>query len=151
MLYRLQHGELSSSLDPAVIWLLIGTNDQADHCSQEAILMGIINIAQYLQEQRPNATLVINGILPKPNPTSRKWKGTKYYNSVTWINQRLACYAKGLDRVEYFDPEFLFVDEEGLIPVDLVPDGIHPSGKGSRIWAEAMLQRIDEIMDQYQH
>lgn len=148
LLYRLQQGELPISLDPPVIWLLIGTNDQADHCSQESILVGIMNIAQYLQEQRPNARLVINGILPKPNPTSREWKDTKYYASVTWINQLLACYAEGLEGVEYFDPSFLFIDEEGLVPEDLIPDGIHPSGKGSRIWGEAILKRVEEIVEE---
>jgi lysophospholipase L1-like esterase len=129
-----------------VIWLLIGTNDQADNCSQESILIGIINIANILKEQRPGAHLVINGILPKPNPISRQWKGTKFYDSITWINQRLACYAEGQEGVEYFDPAFLFQDSNGHITKDLLPDGLHPSAKGARIWAEAISKRVDTII-----
>jgi len=134
-----------------VIWLLIGTNDQVEHCSPESILIGILNIAQYLQEQRPNARIVLNSLLPKPNPTSREWKGTKYYNSITWINQRLACYAQGSTAVEYFDASWLFVMEgTGTVPKDLMPDGLHPSGKGSRIWAEEILKRVEDITEEQQ-
>ncbi|KAI2505367.1 platelet-activating factor acetyltransferase [Fragilaria crotonensis] len=148
LLYRLRYGELPTSLHPLVIWLLIGTNDQADNCSKESILIGIINIANFLQEQRPGVRLVINGILPKPNPVSREWKDTKFYASVTWINERLACYAEGQEGVEYFDPAFLFQDENGRVPKDLLPDGIHPSAKGARIWAEAILLRSESIIQE---
>lgn len=154
LLYRLQHGELPKSLDPPVMWLLIGTNDQADHCSQESILIGILNIAQYLQDQKPNARIVLNSILPKPNPTSRQWHAqNKYYDSVLWINQRLSCYAEGEVNVEYFDASRLFVNAaDDVVPVDLMPDGLHPSGRGSRIWGEAILKRVEEIVEeQRQH
>jgi lysophospholipase L1-like esterase len=155
-LYRLQHGELVNCPDyeSPVIWVLIGTNDQSDHCSPESILIGILNIANYLQEQRPNARIVLNSILPKPNPTSREWTSqtNKYYDPVTWINQRLACYAQGAaPSVEYFDSSWLFVTpDDGLVPEDLMPDGLHPSGKGARIWGEAILKRVEEIVEEQQ-
>jgi lysophospholipase L1-like esterase len=147
LLYRLKRGELPDVLDPPVIWILIGTNDQADRCSNEAILMGIIGISQYIHSQRPYARIVINGILPKPNPITREWKGTQYYNSVIWINQRLECYVQSLEYVEYFDVMSIFQNEKGLIPAELIPDGIHPSAKGTRLWSDAMLRRVEQIMD----
>jgi lysophospholipase L1-like esterase len=156
LLYRLQHGELVNCPDyeSPVIWVLIGTNDQSDHCSPESILIGILHIANYLQEQRPNARIVLNSILPKPNPTSREWTSqtNKYYDPVTWINQRLACYAQGAaPNVEYFDSSWLFVTpDDGLVPEDLMPDGLHPSGKGARIWGEAILKRVEEIVEEQQ-
>lgn len=111
--------------------------------------MGIVNIVQYLLDQRPHAHIVINGILPKPNPTSREWKGTRNYPAITWINERLACYAEGMatSTVEYFDASMLFLDNDDA-PQDLMPDGVHPSGKGSRIWGEAILKRVEEIMEE---
>jgi lysophospholipase L1-like esterase len=111
-------------------------------------LVGIIHVAQYIQFRRPSARVVINGILPKPNPASRKWEGTRYYSAIAWINDKLHCYAQGLENVEYFDASNLFSDENGLIKEDLMPDGVHPSGKGARIWGEAILQRLEQILDQ---
>jgi lysophospholipase L1-like esterase len=134
LLYRLKRGELPDVLDPPVIWILIGTNDQADR-------------SQYIHSQRPYARIVINGILPKPNPITREWKGTQYYNSVIWINQRLECYVQSLEYVEYFDVMSIFQNEKGLIPAELIPDGIHPSAKGTRLWSDAMLRRVEQIMD----
>lgn len=153
LLYRLQNGELPSSLDPPVIWLLIGTNDLYDNCSRESTLVGIVNIVQYLSDQRPHAHIVINSILPKPNPSSREWEGTsRNYPAITWINERLACYAKGMSKnnVEYFDASMLFLDDADgtTVPQDVMPDGVHPSGKGSRIWGEAILKRVEEIMEE---
>jgi lysophospholipase L1-like esterase len=147
LLYRLKRGELPNVLDPPVIWILIGTNDQADRCSDEAILMGIIGISQYLNAQRPYARIVINSILPKPHPITREWEGTQYYNSVNWINQRLECYVQSLEDVEYFDATSIFQNDQGLIPLELIPDGIHPSGKGTRLWSEAILRRLEQILD----
>mmetsp|Transcript_17658 Transcript_17658/g.27248 ORF Transcript_17658/g.27248 Transcript_17658/m.27248 type:complete len:450 (-) Transcript_17658:188-1537(-) len=76
LLFRLQQGEYSSQLQPKVWWILIGTNDLSDHCSSEAVLVGILNIVQWflhqfqVEEQLPldqTPWIVINSLLPRPS------------------------------------------------------------------------------------
>jgi hypothetical protein len=76
VLYRLQNNALGEEddsnndgrriLDPKVFWLTIGTNDYGGECcSSENIVVGNIAIVRELQLLRPDATVVINGILPR--------------------------------------------------------------------------------------
>ena len=40
--------------------------------------------------------------------------------------------------------QFLLTD--GTLPADVMPDGLHPNEKGYRIWAEAVIARVKELM-----
>ena len=101
LLYRLQNGELPPNFTPKVWWVLIGTFDLSDHCSAEATLMGIIAVIEEIRQQRPNATVVINSILPRPRNSQGTLSGILWIKS-EWINQRLECFASGLPNVEYY-------------------------------------------------
>ena len=39
-----------------------------------------------------------------------------------------------------------FLDANGDVPPNLLPDGIHPSHQGYQIWADAMQPLLDEMM-----
>lgn len=114
--------------------------------------MGILNIAQLLHYKRPDARIVLNGILPKPHPSTRVWDETvPGYKDIQWINLHLDCYAKGMDSIYYFDPAPFFIEDEALtskVPEDMMPDGLHPSGKGARRWGEAISNFVDSIIQE---
>lgn len=46
LLYRVQNGELPPQLPVPVVWVTIGTNDLPDHCKEDAIVAGIVAVAQ---------------------------------------------------------------------------------------------------------
>ena len=49
-------------------------------------------------------------------------------------------------QVFYMDIGDRFLAPDGTLPVDVMPDGLHPNEKGYRIWAEAMAPRVKELM-----
>jgi lysophospholipase L1-like esterase len=66
LLWRIQNGEMPRNLNPKVWWLLIGANDLVrGECSEEAIILGILKLAEEIQTIRPESVVVIQGLLPR--------------------------------------------------------------------------------------
>lgn len=64
----MQHGEMPTSLNPKVFWLVMGTNDLAlGMCSEEVVTLGIMRVAEEVHHHYPEAIVVVQGILPRSN------------------------------------------------------------------------------------
>jgi beta-glucosidase len=48
--------------------------------------------------------------------------------------------------VFYLDIGPKFLDKDGKLPLDVMPDGLHLSAKGYAIWAEAMEPTVTKLM-----
>jgi lysophospholipase L1-like esterase len=70
LLWRIHDGEELSKVDSKVFWVLIGTNDLTQGCSEDVILLGIIHIVEQIQKLKPDAIVVLNGLLPRTNDPS---------------------------------------------------------------------------------
>ncbi len=82
LLWRIQHGgELPQELQPKVFWLLIGTNDLTDNCSEDIVILGILAIVQELRRQRPDSIIVINGLLPRTDWKDGRLIGKEQHNT----------------------------------------------------------------------
>lgn len=147
VLYRLQNGEMPTSLGSPVWWLLIGTNDLSNGCTPESVLIGIINLVQEISNHYPTTTVVVNSILPRPGDESGKLFGN-LWNGIVWINERLECYAQGVDRVGFYNATRLFLknDDPQCINETLMPDMLHPSAEGSRVWGTEIVKRVKELV-----
>ncbi len=76
LLWRLKHGEIN--LNPKVWWVTMGTNDLlSGGCSPEVVLLGILRIVEEIQWAKPDAIIVINGILPTAVPAVKRDKNFK--------------------------------------------------------------------------
>ena len=68
LLWRIKHGEMPKGLDPKVWWILIGTNDLVTgECSEEAVVLGILRLADEIAMTHPGSVVVIQGLLPRTN------------------------------------------------------------------------------------
>ncbi len=66
LLWRLENGELPNTLQPQIFVVLIGVNDLSmDWCSPENVVVGIIRIVEYLLTERPEALILLHGLLPR--------------------------------------------------------------------------------------
>lgn len=66
MLWRLQHGELPETLEANVFWLSIGSSDLSrGGCSEDAVVLGILRVAEAIHQRYNYAMIVIQGILPR--------------------------------------------------------------------------------------
>ena len=41
----------------------------------------------------------------------------------------------------------IFLNADGTMKRDLMPDALHPNPEGYRVWAEAMKPTLDKLMD----
>jgi len=61
------------------------------------------------------------------------------------INQIIRGYVDG-ETVHWLDVGDVFLDEDGKLDRDLMPDGLHPDEAGYRAWAKAMEPTIRRLL-----
>jgi hypothetical protein len=177
LLWRLQNGEMSQTLQPKVWWILVGSNDLAQGmCSEEAIILGILRLADEIALVRPGSVVVIQGLLPQthhPDGTlgrtrqKRKFHSThkvKQYvksdeyplwPSIEVINKELERFCAKHEHLVYFDADSIFVGSMGnenyqsskkVILQELMPDFAHLSIKGHEIFLKVIAKELNRII-----
>jgi len=48
--------------------------------------------------------------------------------------------------VKYVDIGEKFLEKDGTLPKEIMPDALHPNAKGYQIWADATAPAISELM-----
>jgi lysophospholipase L1-like esterase len=159
MLWRIQNGELPSNINPSIFWLLIGTNDIGrTWCSPEMVVLGVIRNVEEILSQRPSSRVVVNGIFPRSfNKDGFVAKGgpikPSVWEDIKVINHELKMYATYRDGVSYFETKVFFKDPKApqlQIDQELMPDLLHPSPTGYKLWGEEIVAELDTLlMDEY--
>ncbi|OHB53019.1 MAG: hypothetical protein A2Y07_06365 [Planctomycetes bacterium GWF2_50_10] len=139
MLWRLDHGEITG-ISPKLAVLMIGTNNsnRNDNTAKE-ISEGIVAICQKLRKDLPNTKILLLGIFPrgdKPSPQREK-------NAEA---SRLASTIADGKWIYYMDFGDKFLEKDGTLPKDIMPDGLHPNSKGYQIEAEAIEPLVEKLM-----
>lgn len=137
VLFRLQNGE-GQGFSPKAVMLMIGTNNTGRNTAAE-IAEGVGAVVLELQKDFPKAKILLLGIFP------RSTANDPVRATIDEINTIISRLDDG-DRVHYLDIGSEFLDAEGNIPRDVMIDGLHPSTKGYEIWAEAVKEPLDKLM-----
>jgi lysophospholipase L1-like esterase len=138
VLWRLQNGELMG-IQPKVVMLMIGTNNTSANTAEE-IADGITAIVHEIHKQSPKTKVLLLGVFPrgeKPNAGRDKLKK---------VNEIIAKLDDGGKTVKYLDIGGKFVQKDGTISKEIMPDFLHLSPKGYQIWADAVKGPIKELM-----
>jgi lysophospholipase L1-like esterase len=163
----MQNGELPTNLNPSVFVVLIGTNDLSyDQCSAENVVIGILRCVEYILAERPNATVLLHGLLPRTldkkgylvpsgfsksehdNRSSSSLKVPYVWSHIKIVNAELERYANHRRSVEYFDPSDIFLKSRKQIDFDLMPDGTHPSKNGYELWGKQLQTKIVRMINE---
>jgi lysophospholipase L1-like esterase len=139
VLWRIQHGELEG-IDPKVVVLMIGTNNASSGTADE-IAQGVAAIVEELRHRLPKAKVLLLGVLPrgqKPDATREKLQA---------VNAKIARLDDG-SHVKYLDIGKAFLNEDGTISPEIMPDFLHLTRKGYRIWADAMEPTLWSMLDE---
>ncbi len=134
-------GGLLKDLHPKVVVLMIGTNN-IGHIPDEKpwwTAAGIKKIVTTVHERLPETKVLLLGVFPRGKKDSRQRK------QVTDINADIRKLDDG-KKTRFLDLTPKFLDANGEIPRDIMPDGLHPNAKGYQIWAESMQPLLDELM-----
>ena len=137
VLYRLQDGE-GTGFKPKAIMLMIGTNNTGGNTAPE-IAVGVAAIVFEMRKDFPDAKILLLGIFPRNAPTS------KARLMIAEINKTISALNDN-KHVFYMDIGARFLDADGKIATDIMADGLHPTSKGYGIWAEAVKDKLDELM-----
>ncbi|MGA2498468.1 MAG: GDSL-type esterase/lipase family protein, partial [Tepidisphaeraceae bacterium] len=118
----------------------IGTNNLGGNTNEE-IVAGITGCVTELQKQLPKTKILLLGIFPRSpaadNPARARIKA---------INADIAKLDDGGKTVKYLDIGEKFLDKDGVLTKEIMPDALHPNAKGYQIWADAIKSTVAEMM-----
>ncbi len=139
VLWRLDNGNLEG-IEPKVAVVMIGTNNSnGEDNSVSQIADGVTAIVRKLREKLPSTRILLLGIFPRSeNPSPQRGK-------ILQVNQILRRLADG-EHVFWMDFGHKFVRADGTIPADLMPDFLHLSPAGYRVWAESIEPRLVRLL-----
>jgi N-acetylglucosamine-6-sulfatase len=138
VLWRMQNGELDG-FQAKLIVLMLGTNNINRNANDDIAEGDRAIIGEFLKRQ-PQAKVLLLGIFPRGAAPDNPFRA-----SIKAINDKLATIADN-QRVFYMDIGDKFLAPDGTLTTEIMPDGLHPSTQGYRIWAEAISGRVKELM-----
>ena len=124
---------------PKVIVLMIGINSLNKKKTPEQVGGGIKTIITYLRKIRPDAKILLLGILPcwdAKAPVREQIKNT---------NQLVRSFADNKD-VFYLEFGEKVLKPDGNMNPELSYDAIHLTCKGYEVWAETMFPYLDDLV-----
>jgi len=139
VLWRLQNGELDG-IKPKLAVLMIGTNNLGSN-SDDEIVDGIKAIIKELHAKTPATKLLLLGIFPRNVKAEDTARGR-----IKQINSVIAKLDDGGKTVKYLDIGDKFLEPDGTLPKDIMPDALHPNAKGYQIWADAVSELVLKML-----
>ncbi|TCO87406.1 lysophospholipase L1-like esterase [Chthoniobacter flavus] len=152
VLWRLDHGNFDG-LKPKEIVLMIGTNNTGHQgrpqkeldgavyqCTAQQTAEGVKAIIDKLEAKCPGAKILLLAIFPRGATPADKFR---QQNEET--NAIIKGYADN-KKVFYMDINAKFLQSDGTLSKDIMPDLLHPNAKGYEIWAEAIAPKVKELM-----
>lgn len=142
VLKRIQLGELDG-LKPKAIVIHIGTNNLAktvnarDNTPVE-IAAGIEAIVTQAQTKCPGAKIILMAIFPRGKTAAEPKRAI-----LAEINKLLAPLGQK-PGITFLDITSKWLEADGSISKDIMPDSLHPNQKGYGVWAAALKEVLPE-------
>jgi lysophospholipase L1-like esterase len=140
VLWRIENGELADTFKPKVCVLMIGTNNVGGD-SAEAIAKGVTKIVDTIRTKTPNTKILLLAVFPRGEKASPN-AGRDKLNQVNKIIAKL----NDDKHVFFMDIGDKFLQPDGTLTKDIMPDALHPNEKGYQIWADAITPKLTELM-----
>ena len=152
VLWRLEHGNFDG-LKPKAIVLMIGTNntghqgrkqkelnDAVYQCSAQQTAEGVKAILDKLKAKCPTAKILLLAIFPRGTDSQDKYR---QQNEAT--NAIIKGFADN-KTVFFMDINAKFLQPDGTLSKEIMPDLLHPNEKGYQIWTEAIQARVKGLL-----
>lgn len=138
VLWRLENGNLKG-IQPKLAVVMIGTNN-ANSNKPEEIADGIERIVELLKSKTPETEILLLAVFPRGATADDR---LRQVNQKT--NEIIAKLADG-EQVHFLDIGKQFLGEDGSLSQEIMPDRLHLSEKGYRIWAESIEPKVKELL-----
>jgi beta-glucosidase len=143
MLWHFRNGGLAGMKDknPKVVLVMIGTNNRGiPELHGYDTAYGVLALLKEIHAQLPESKILLMPIFPRGNTPQDQGRLRN-----DEINEILKTYVDD-QTVHWLDIGHVFLNEDGTIKKDLMPDGLHPNLPGYRVWAEAMEPSIKKFL-----
>jgi lysophospholipase L1-like esterase len=140
VLWRLHNGELDG-ITPKVMMLMIGTNNTGGD-QPEPVAEGVTAIVNFVKKKSPGTKILLLAVFPR----GAKKEGNAARVKIDKINEVIAKLDDGGKTVKYLDIGAKFLEPDGSISKEIMPDALHLSAKGYQIWADAVAPTLAEMM-----
>ena len=137
VLWRLDNGEIAG-INPKLAVIMIGTNNRSDGAKDVAD--GIVAICKKLRRDLPNTKILLLAIFPC-DPNAQSPNRIKHEQ----VNTIISSLADN-KWIYYLNINDKFLDKDGNLSKDIMPDYLHPNERGYQIWAEAIEPTVSKIM-----
>lgn len=152
ILWRLQNGNYNG-LKPKLTVLMIGTNNTGhqgramkEHCgaiynsSAKQTAQGVTEIIKLLKKKQPQMKILLLAIFPRGADNNNKMR---QQNQAT--NRLIAKLAD--DKTVFFlDINRAFLQADGSLSKDIMPDLLHPNAAGYEIWSKGIMDKVKQLM-----
>ena len=139
VLWRLEKAPFGA-MKPKAAVVMIGTNNSnGEDNTPGQIADGVRAIVAKLRERLPQTKILLLAIFPRGenfNPQRGK---------IAQINQVLQKLDNGKD-VHYLDIGHRFLNDDGILPGEIMPDYLHLSKQGYETWADAIESKLAQLL-----
>ena len=152
VLWRIANSPMDK-ISPKMTVVMIGTNNIGHkknnsnlmHSSPTETVEGIQKIVEQLKNLYPKTKILLLEVFPRGNKADDPLRV-----AVNEINRGLeTIYANNaVEQVQLYSINDLFLDENGELPKEIMPDFLHPSAKGYEIWAKAIEPMIADGLEE---
>jgi lysophospholipase L1-like esterase len=140
VLWRIENGELDGAIKPKAAVVMIGTNNvRAD--SAEGIAKGVTLIVETIRTKQPQAKILLLAVFPR----GEKAEGNAFRDKLKVVNATIAKLDDG-EHIHYLDIGEKFLEDDGSLSKEIMPDFLHLSPAGYQIWADAIGPKLAELM-----
>jgi len=140
VLWRIQNGALEG-YKPKVAVVLIGINNLTGQRNNPTeVAAGITAIVEEIKKRSPETKILLLGVFPrneKPDSPARK--------DIAQVNEIIAKLDDG-KTVYFMDIGKQFLEPDGSITRETMPDFLHLTPKGYQIWADAIKEKLAELL-----
>ena len=138
VIWRLNNGNLKN-ITPKAAVIMIGTNNSGSNTPAE-IADGVKVIVNQIREKSPDTQILLLAVFPR---------GTNNEDGRRKVNQGANNIFKKLDdgkHVHYLDIGPHFLQDDGTLTREIMPDLLHLSPKGYTIWAESIEKPLAKLL-----
>mmetsp|Transcript_10947 Transcript_10947/g.25926 ORF Transcript_10947/g.25926 Transcript_10947/m.25926 type:complete len:435 (+) Transcript_10947:288-1592(+) len=162
LLWHWENGIQQANLRPKLWFLMVGTNDLFVHkCTDRFVMANVLNVAQRIFEEQPDAKIVIHGIIPrKDNPDSKSNALGHLWNRAQGVNLQVRKWIKThSSRITFMNVGQILMDNGGMkgrkyLDPTYMGEGMNPTPKGMKRWGDLVVKKVTPILkgfDREQH
>lgn len=138
VIWRLDNGNIKNIAPKAAV-IMIGTNNSGSN-SSEQIAEGVSVIVKQLRKKLPEMKILLLAVFPRGENKADKRRQ---------VNEGANAIFAGLDdgkNIHYLDIGPKFLEKDGTLTREIMPDLLHLSEKGYTIWAESIEDKLAALL-----